>query len=251
MGGGQETTTSTTGSASPVIRGTLDKLFGGLSSAYDTGAPPVFNSSLYTPAGATTQQGWTSTLNAAANPDYAAGTAGAIKSLGNAASGGAYGMNDPGYAALRQNAINDTQTAVNSQFNNSGRFGGGTHVGKLGEGISNTIAGLDYNNFQNDRNFQLSAANALPGAFQSSLLPSALQGSVGAAQDANQQGILQGNYDLFNRTNNNKTDWLSKLFSLGTGGAAAGGTTTTNTQPSTPLWQSLLGTGIGAAGLFL
>lgn len=233
------TSTSTTGSANPNVTKTVNKILGGVNSAFDTGAPPVFNSSLYSPAGATTQQGWNSALSAAANPDYAASTAGTIKSLGSAAAGNDYGMNDPGYATLRNNAANDALTSVNSVFNNSGRFGGGSNAKAAGEGVANAIAGLDYANFNNDRTFQLAAANALPQAYQSSLLPSQTQGAVGSAQDANQQGILQGNYDLQQRQANNQTDWLAKLSSILQSPAGAAGTTTTNTSPATPWWMSL------------
>lgn len=251
MGDSQQTSTSTTGSSNPKVTETVNKLLGGLNTAYDAGPPPVFNSSLYSPAGATTQQGWQSALGAAGNPAYSDAISKAIGSFGKAAGGQDYGTNDPGYAQVRQNAIDDTQRTVNQQFNGAGRFGGGTHVGALGEGISKTISGLDYGNFQNDRAWQTGAAQLLPSLFQSSLLPSATQGQIGAAQDANQQGILQGNYDLQQRQANNKTDWLAKLSSILSGNAGTAGTTTTNTQPGTPWWSSALGLGLGAAGAFL
>lgn len=246
-----QTSTSSTGSSNPMVTSTVNKLLGGLGSAYDAGAPPTFNSSLYSPAGATTTAGWNSALQASQNPDYASAAAGTIKSLGTAASGGDYGQLDPAYATLRSNAANDAQTLINGQFNNSGRFGGGTNASKVSEGVTNALAGIDVNQLNNDRAFQLSAAGALPGAFQSSLLPSSIQSGVGAAQDANQQGILQGNADLQQRQANNQTDWLAKLSSILSGNAGTAGTTTTSTQPSTPWWQSALGLGIGAAGAFL
>jgi hypothetical protein len=241
MGQQNDVSTSSTASSDPLVQKTLDKILGGVGKAYDAGAPPVFNSSLYSPAGATTTASWKSALDAAGNPDYAAGVGGAIKSFGNAAAGNDYGTNDPGYATLRAKAGNDALTSVNSVFNNSGRLGGGSNVKSAGEGVTNALAGLDYTNFQNDRQFQEQAAAALPGLYQSALLPSATVGSVGAAQDTNQQGILQGNYDLSQRQGNNQTDWLAKLTSILSGGAQTAGTTTTNTKPSTPWWQSILG----------
>lgn len=293
-----DTTTSSTGSSSPVIRATLDKLFGGLGKAYDAGAPPAFNSSLYSPAGATTQAGWSSALTAANNPDYKAGIGTATKYENGLLRGGgltggqksalmnttalggqyagladAYGQDAPGYQALRDKVSNDTLSSVNSVFNNSGRFGGGSNAKAAGEGVSSALSGLDYTNFTNDINnryrsldsqhgvnsdiFNMdqtgvgnaqTAANMLPQLFQSSLLPSAAMGTVGAAQDANRQGILQGNYDLFNRQHGNNLDWLSKLGGIVTGAAGSGGTTTTQTAPATPWWQSLLGLGISGAG---
>lgn len=243
--------TTTSGVSDPVVKGAIDKLATGVSNAYDAGAPPVFNSSLYSPAGATTTAGWKSALDAAGNPGYSSAIRGTIDSLGKAASGGDYGTNDPAYAALRAHAGDDALKSVNGVFNNSGRLGGGSNVQAAGEGVTNALAGMDLNQLQNDRSFQLSAASALPGAFQSSLMPSTIQTGVGAAEDANSQGILQGNADLQQRQAQNQTDWLAKLSALANG--QAGGTTSTTTSPTppqTPWWQSLLGAGAVGAGIF-
>lgn len=239
----QVQTVQSTASADPQVKATVDKILGGVNTAYDAGAPPTFNSSLYSPAGSTTQQGWNSALTAANNPTYAADAAGTIASLGKAASGGDYGTNDPAFATLRANAANDAQTAINGQFNNSGRFGGGSNASKVSEGVTNALAGVDVNQLNNDRAFQLSAAGALPGAYQSSLLPSSTVAGVGAAQDANSSGILQGNYDLDQRTKNNQTDWLARLSSILQSPAALAGQTNTSTTTSptpaqTPWWMS-------------
>lgn len=242
-----------TGSSDPAVKATLDKVLGGVNTAVDAGAPPAFNSSLYSPAGGTTTAGWNSALTAANNPSYSTAIQKTIDSLGKAAGGGDYGTNDPAYATLRANAGNDALTSVNGVFNNSGRLGGGSNVKSAGEGVTNALAGLDVNQLNNDRAFQLSAASALPGAFQSSLAPSAVQSGVGAAEDANSQGILQGNADLQKRQANNQTDWLAKISAILNGNAQVGGTTSTTTSPApqqTPWWQSALGLGIGALGAF-
>jgi hypothetical protein len=320
MGDNTDTTTSSTGSSSPVIKATIDKLFGGLGKAYDAGAPPAFNQSLFTPAGAQTQQAWGqgSTfangllrgggLNATQRGANAAlggisrgyGQLGDNNGLtsaqqaamtGEAGLGGQYGgladwysQDAPGYSTLRSNLSNDALSSVNSVFNNSGRFGGGSNVKAAGEGVTNALAGLDYQNFQNDANNRYRSLDAQRSIFgdtfnqgqtgvgnqfgalagqtgiQNQLFNNGQQaignqqgaiaslGSIGAARDANQQGILQGQYDLFNRKNNNQLDWLSRLGSTITGSAGAGGSTTTSTQPATPWWQSILGLGISGLG---
>ena len=83
----------------------------------------------------------------------------------------------------------------------------------------------------------------MPSLYQGALAPSATQGAVGAAQDANTQAALLGQNDLFRRTADSKTDLLAKLSSIlaGTGGQA--GTTTTQSSPATPWWQSALAIG--------
>ncbi len=249
-GSDTQTTSSSSGPSDPAVKATIGKLAGGIGKAYDAGAPPVFNGSLYSPAGATTTAGWKSALDAAGNPGYSSAIQGTISSLGKAASGGDYGTNDPSYARLRENAGNDALKSINGVFNNSGRLGGGSHVTAAGEGVTNALAGIDVNQLNNDRAFQLSAANALPGAFQSSLLPSSIQSGVGAAQDANAQGILQGNADLQQRQAQNQTNWLAKLSAIANGTAGAAGTTQTTTTPSTPWYQSLLGLGVAGLGAF-
>lgn len=237
----------------PQVTATTNNLLTKLDTATNAGVP-VFNESLFSPAGSTTQQGWQGALTAANNPGYSASIGKAIDSLGNAAAGNDYGTNDPGYATLRANAGNDALTSVMGAFNNSGRLGGGSNVKAAGEGVTNALAGLDYANFQNDRNWQATAAGLLPQAFQSSLLPSSAVAGVGAAQDANQQGILQGRNDLFQRQQGNQWDTLARASGILNGTTANSGTTTTTTSPAaqqTPWWQSALGLGIGAAGAFL
>lgn len=239
----QVQTVQSTASADPQVKATVDKILGGVNTAYDAGAPPTFNSSLYSPAGSTTQQGWNSALTAANNPTYAADAAGTIASLGKAASGQDYGTNDAAYNTLRTNAADDALKSVGAQFTNSGRFGGGSYAQAAGQGVTNALAGIDVNQLNNDRAFQLSAAGALPGAYQSSLLPSSTVAGVGAAQDANSSGILQGNYDLDQRTKNNQTDWLARLSSILQSPAALAGQTNTSTTTSptpaqVPWWQS-------------
>lgn len=243
--------TSTTAPANPQVTATVNKLLGGVNSAYDAGAPATPNYSTYSPAGATTQNAWAQSATAAGNPDYASSIQAAIKSLGGAAAGNNYGTNDPSYALLRAKAGNDAQVQLNGQANAAGRLGGGIPNVALGEGVTNALAGMDVNQLQNDRAFQLSAQSALPGLFAASQQPSATLGAVGAAEDANQQGILSGNYDLAQRQGNNQTDWLARLSSILQGNAQTSGSTTTGTttspgQKETPWWSSLGGIALSA-----
>lgn len=247
MGGSTQQATTTSGSSNPQINSLVSNLAGKTNAALDAGAPAVFNKSLYGGVGDTTKNSWASVLGAAGNPDYASGIGGAISSLGNAAAGNAYGMNDPGYAALRAKAGDDALTSVNSVFNNSGRLGGGSNVKAAGEGVTNALSGMDYANFQNDRTFQQQAASMLPALFQGAQLPGATQGAVGAAQDADTQASLLGQNDLQQRTGNANTDYLAKITSMLGGQAPAGGQTSTSTTPSPPWWMGLLGTAASLA----
>jgi hypothetical protein len=249
MGGGTNTTTSTSSSAptNPDVQATASKLAKGISTAYDTG-PQVFGESLYSPAGATTQDAWAKAIGAANNPDYAAGTSGAIKSFSDIASGKQILQDNPAYAKVRQNAIDDAIKNVGAGFTSSGRFGGGSYIDTATESAGNVAAGMDLTRLAQDEARQAQAAGMLPGLFSAAQQPSTVIGAIGGAQDADRQGILQGRADLQQRQANGWTDLIAKLTSAAAGNAAGSGTTTTNsvTKPETPWWQSVLGIGLQA-----
>lgn len=238
MGGNTNKTTTSTGSASPAVTATTDKLLNGLSAQYDKGTAvnPV---NLFSGAGDTTKNSWASALSAANNPEYAAGINGAISDYSRAASGGDAAANDPYYAKLGDNTLRD----VNAMFTNSGRFGSGSHVN---EAVS-ALGDVNNANIAADRAWQTQGAQMLPGLLQAGQLPAGIQGAVGSAQDANTQGLLQGANDLFRRQNDAGWATLGQASSILGGTAGNAGTTSTTQTPTTPWWQSLVGLGIGLA----
>lgn len=329
MGSSTQKTTSSTQPSNPQVTQTVNQLLGGVRDAYSAG-PQVFNQSLYTGQGGNTQAGLAGLLSSAQNPNYfgaandyagdligsgglTGGQQGSIGAVGNiggqymgfaggggpsltestmmdTAMGNRFGMDDPGYAAVRQRLSDDVSREVGQTFTNSGRFGSGSHVDSLTSALTSNLGALDYSNFQNDQNRQMQAlgaiegtrqqdvgnrfaglagalgaqgqgfsmgqqgvANAmgasasLPSLWQAMQAPAQTQLAVGTAQDADAQAQRQGEYDLFQRNANADTDLLAKLSGILAGNAAATGTTTTQTSPSTPWWQLLLGGGI--AGL--
>lgn len=246
MGGNVETSRSSTAPANPDVQPTVSKLMRGLQGAYDTGIKP-FNQSLYPGVGPTTQNAWAQTLGAAGNQDFAGGMSGAISDFSDVAAGKRFGLNDPGYARIRQGVIDDTMSNINSQFTNSGRFGGGSHVESLGEGVGNAVAGLDYSNFQSDIARQQQAVPMAQQAFQGSLMPSAAMGTVGSAQDADALARRQAENDLFRRQNDAPWQALERSSGVLHGTAGAGGSNTSN---SVPWWAAATGIGATAAGAF-
>lgn len=230
MGSSTNKTTTTSGSNSPAVTATINKLATGIGDAYHPGG------SSYIAPSSTTTGGWNASLNAANNPAFNGGIAGALTSYGNRAAGNELGQNDPGYAALRAKIGQDTLTDVNSMFTGSGRFGSGSHVGAASEGLANALAGLDYKQYGDSLARQSEAANMLPQLFAANQLPSSIQQSVGASMDADKAAQESGVWDYLNRA-------------VGTvsGAAGAAGTKSTTTTPTTPLWQTLLGLGVRAA----
>jgi hypothetical protein len=220
-GGGTETSTQTNTPSNPDVNPTLSKLLQGVQGTYDTsvaqGAPGAMSS------------GWASSMTAATNPDYARGVSGATKELADIASGSRFGMNDPGYAKMRAGALDDAMTGVGSSFLTDGRYGSSVMGDAAGEAATETLAGLDYANFQNDQQRQQQAISALPGAFAMGQAPGSVMTSIGEQQRA--------------------APWynLGQASSILAGTANTGGSTSSMTQPATPWWQSA----IGLAGQFI
>jgi hypothetical protein len=242
MGSSNTTTTSSTTPNSKLAGPTADMLLQGVQDVYNKG-PQVFNQSLYSPAGATTQNAWDSSLAASSNPDYLSGVNGALASTAQQAAGTTTGLNDPAYQQMRSDLGNQVLTDTNAAFNNSGLFGSDNNQTAAAKGLTDALGNLDYNQYLNGQQQQQQAIANLPGLFSALQAPSATAGAVGAAQDANAQNILSGNADLFNRTNNGQLNLLQQLIPALAGGAGVGGTTTTQTQPTPSWWQSALGLG--------
>ena len=215
MGDTTQTSTSTSGPTDPKVRQTLDQLLGGVQGVWKAG-PQVYGHSLYSPAGAGTRDAWAKT-NTFAN--------GLIDGSGTA----------PGFASMREQALNDAVKNVGQGFLSSGRFGGGSYINDATKAAVDAIAPLDY------QNYRQGIADKQTGL--------GLLGQVGAAQDANAQGALLGNANLWDAQHNGRLNLLGQLGSVLSGTAGAGGTTSTSSQPGTPVWQTLLGLGIGGLGL--
>lgn len=249
MGGTTNTTTSQQVSAptNPDVQATASKLAQGISAAYDRG-PSVFNESTFSPAGATTQDAWAKAIGAANDPNYMAGVKGAIGNLSDVAAGKYLDNTDPAFQAMVDRAANGTAADINASIGADGRYGSNVHVNALGDAIGALRTNAGVQNRQLELTRQQSAIAALPGLFGAEAAPSAAIGAVGAAQDANAQGILSGRYDLATRQGNAWNDLIARLTSAAAGNAAGTGTTTTNstTQPQTPWWASLGGMALQA-----
>jgi hypothetical protein len=243
MGSSNTTSSSSTTPNSALAGPTADTLLKGVQSIWNKG-PQVFNQSLYAPAGATTQGAWNSSLAAANNPTYTAGVNGALATTAQQAAGNSVGLNDPAYAKMRADLGNQVLTDTNASFNNSGLFGSDNNQTAATKGLTDALGSLDYGQYLNGQQQQQQAISDLPGLYADAQQPSATAGAVGAAQDTNAQNILTGNADLFNRQKNGQLGLLQQLLPSLSGASSVGGSTTTQTTPTTPWWQSALGLGL-------
>lgn len=239
---------STTTPTNPEVTATLNTLMQGVRNQYAQG-PKVFNQSLYSPAGATTQMGWNTALGAAQNPSYMQGVNGAIRDQADVASGKYLNETDPNYQAMIDRAANGTAADINAAMGADGAYGSNVHVGALADQIGALRTNAAVQERQMELQRQQQAIANLPGLYGASQMPAASIGAVGAAQDANQNAILQGQNDLFRRQNDAGTDYLSRFFSMLGSGAQVGGSTTNQvtTTPQAPWWQSALGLGLALA----
>jgi len=223
-GGGTETTTQTNAPSNPDVNPTLSMLLRGVQNENNKFNLAGTNPNL--------SAGWASQLGAAGNPDYARGVAGSTRELADIASGKRFGTDDPGYATMRAGALDDALTGVGSSFLTDGRFGSSVMGDAAGTAATQTLAGLDYANLQNDQQRQMQAISALPGAFAMGQAPGSVQQSVGQSQI---QAPWMG---------------LNNASSILAGTAGTGGSTSTMTQPGAPWWQAPVAIGGTLAGAF-
>jgi len=247
-----QTTVQSNAPSNPDVNPTLSKLLKGVQSEYDANPKGYyFDKSLYGGMGGTTNNALSSILSGANNPAVGQAFGNTFNEVSDIAAGNRFGMNDPGYAALRGNLENDVTTANLGAFNNSGLFGSDSNRKQLTNDLTSALGGLDYANFQSDIARQQQAQASQAGAYQNTLLPGQTALNVGQMQDADRQAALQGESDLYLRQQGAPTDFLAKLSSILAGNAASGGSTSTTTTPiqqPNPL-QLLLSGGLGIASL--
>lgn len=188
MSGDVETAKSTSGPSNQDVNPTLSMLLKGLQGTYGKGAQ--------------------------VSPWYTQGIEGAGQDFGAIAAGDRFGTDDPGYATLRQNVMDDAIKNTNASFDASGLFGSDSNRRATGEGVANAVAGLDYGNFLNDQQRQVGAVSTLR--------------------------------DLLDAQNDPRWYDLDRGSSILAGTANAGGTTSSKSVP----WWAALGGGISTlAGL--
>lgn len=190
---------------------------------------------------------------------------------------GAYDQNAPGYDTLRSTLLNDAVKGVTGNYLQApGLLGSRAFTEDATNAAVNAIAPLDYQNYQNNVNNRyrsldsragiqsqlfgmgqqgvnnaFGAQDRLGGLYDLSMRPGQTLAQIGGAQDADRQASLLAQNDLFRRNADSRTNLLSQLSSILAGTAGAGGTSTTNTDPGQPWWQTALGAGLGIGGLFL
>lgn len=248
-GGGTETTTQTSGLANKQLDTAVSTIGSKLNTALGTGQK-VYGESLVPNLSSQTQAGIGALTNNPNNATYGSAISNTMNDFGAIASGQRFGMNDPGYAALRNNVIDDVTTASNATFQGSGRFGSESHRENFNEGLGNALAGMDYANFSNDQQRQMQAAGMLPGLYTASNMPASAQLQAGQIQDTWNTAQVQDKARLFDAQNNAQWNDLSRATGILAASAPSAGTTTSTTTPTAPWWQQMLGAGAIGSGIY-
>lgn len=245
--GGQttNTTTSTSGMNNAALNNAVSTIGNQLNTQLGKGSA-VFNQSLYPGLSTQTQGAANSLYNNPLNSQYSGAIGDTMGEMSAIAAGDRFGSNDPSYALMRQNLMDDAVKSVGTQFTTSGRFGGGSYIKDATKSAFDAAAGLDVANRQSDIARQQFATQALPGLYSASSLPAQAQLQAGQIYDADALARRNAEADLFDRTNNAGWNTLQRGASILAGTAPSAGTTTTNTQSQqVPWWQTGLGIGAG------
>lgn len=244
MGGNVDTGQQSTGLTNPAMQAAATTIGNQLNTQLSQGVRP-FTGSLAPDLSSQTMAGVNALGNNPATGAFTNAIGGTIGDLGAVASGQRFGMNDPGYAALRAGLADDVTTNVNATLQGSGRFGSQSHEGALTRELATSLGGLDYQNFQNDQQRQMQAAGMLPGLYQGSMLPASAQLQGGQILDAQALARAQDAERLFDVTNNAGWNTLQRGSSIFAGTAPTSGTTTTQSQPWWKVGTGLVSTGLG------
>lgn len=244
MGGGT-TTTQTSGLNNKELNQAVSTIGSQLNTQLGQGSA-VFNQSMYPGLSSQTQGAADALVNNPLNSGYSSAIGNTMGEFGAIASGQRMGMNDPGYAALRQGLMDDVTAKTNASFQNAGLFGADSNRAQLSDNLVSSLGGLDYQNYQNDIARQQQAAQMLPGLYSAGSLPTQAALQAGQIYDADALATRAGQADLFDRTNNAGWNTLQRGASVLSGTAPSAGTTSTTSQ-QVPWYMSALGAGAGLA----
>lgn len=253
--GGTTTNTTTNSSTSGLNNAALNQAVTTIGNQLNTqlgSGSKVFEKSMYPGISNQTSNAANSLYGNPLNAGYSSAVGDTMGEMGAIAAGQRFGTNDPSYALMRQNLMDDAVKNVGSAFTSSGRFGGGSYVDTAVNSAFDAAAGLDVQNRAQDIARQQFATQALPGLYSASTLPMQAQLQAGQIFDADALATRSAEADLFDRTQNAGWNTLQRGASVLAGTAPSAGTTATNTSTQSqnvPWYMSALGVGAGLASL--
>jgi hypothetical protein len=152
-------------------------------------------------------------------------------------------------------AYGDTVRGNTASFEGAGRTGSGMQAfynnqanDTLAKNLNNLYGQTYYNNYNQERGNQMQAAQMSPAFAQQDYTDLDALSNVGAAQDTNNQNILNSNIDRWNYGQNLESNKLAQYMGLVQGNY--GGTGSTSTPTSGSGFGNILSAGLGLASFF-
>ena len=157
---------------------------------------------------------------------------------------------NPWLKGAADRAMNDVQTRINSQFNNN-NFGSTAHQETLQRGLGEQANAIYGQNYANERNNQMQAANMSPTLASADYQDANYLQGIGAQRQGLANQYLGNSANAFNGAAQFPYDQLSRYGDVVRAGQGVGGTTTTtspNPNQSNPM-AGALGGGLAGYGI--
>ena len=175
-------------------------------------------------------------------------------SLSGEASGYLSQMMSPNYQSglleqVKQNALGTAIPAATSMFSGSGMTNSSNAMDFVGRAATEAVAPFEFDAFNRSMDRGMTAAGMAPAIERATYLPAMMRGTVGAANDAMHQGLIDADIGRFYETQGqgreNFEGYLQNLLRIG-GQGTAGATT----QPGVGGLERLASGGLTGIGTF-
>ena len=150
---------------------------------------------------------------------------------------------------VKENALGSAVPAAVSQFSGSGMTNSTQAMDTVGRAATQAVAPYEYGAFENAQGRAMKAAGMAPGMEQAGYLPAQMIGSIGSAQDAMSQNMINADmsqyYEGENQARDNYQGYLGAMMGLG---GMGGQTTQSGGGPSTG--ANVMSAGLGGLGAY-
>lgn len=206
-------------------------------------AQPVYGGDRVAGFGDVSQQGQQMMLDQAQQPGMTGTAQGTIGR-----------MMDPSYTseqlnAVKQNALSSAIPAATSAFSGSGMLNSTMAMDTVGRAATDAIAPYEYGAYENAQGRALSAAGMAPELDRASYIPGQMTASIGGAQDAMSQAMIDADMQRFYESANPELRNLQGFSQFMLPISGQGGTST-QSQPGASGIERLASGGLMGVGTY-
>ena len=214
----------------------LTDVFSRAQQQFNAGPMQYFPNSGVVPFSNQTEQALQTAEQRATDPNSLIG--GAQNQLGSTIRGD-YLSGNPFFEGAFKKIADPIQARMGAAFSGAGRYGSGAHQGALASALSDTAGQLQFQNYGQERQNQLSALNFAPSLQRAD---TDILSQVGGTREAMAGNELQDQMNRFNFNQNAPDEALRRYMTL-----VGGGLYGSSTQSQQPLYSNNLLTGLGGA----